>query len=462
MASARGLPLGEDVEDAGISGKNLKRPGIDGLIQEAEEGTLGGIIVWKLDRLTRSLRDLLALMERFHRMGVGFISVQENIDTVSPMGKLMMHLMGALAQFEREQTSERIRFVQAHKRSEGGYIGGPIPTGLKTIKDGRNRKLVRDETYAPILARCWSLVIEGASLREVGKYFDDSKVPTRDGKPWSKNATGQILRNPRYVGLLVNQEMFDRAGRTLGGRFSPATARSGVKPIGSHHMRPTERVWRLQGIAVCAICGMAMVGSQSMGRGRWYAYLRCSGRQKRLDDCVAPDLRADQVEDLVIAAIVKGAHIGEITAVLSREQATRQLTVAPLRKRVAELQKQRDKERRQVDVLLDLVVQGAAVAKAAAPRISEHQGEIDRIELEMAELEGRLAAATISKQDLDAVAETLRLGLAELPQQPWGEQKAILAGLVKRVKIAAGAPLTIEIGVPLAQVRTDVREWCAI
>jgi site-specific DNA recombinase len=463
LAAAHQLPLGADVEDAGISGSTLNRPGIQSLLEKAEEGVLGGVIVWKLDRLTRSLRDLLALMERFSELGVGVISVQERLDTNSPMGRFALHLLGALAQLEREQVSERIRFVQAHKRSQNAYVGGTIATGLATIQDGRNRKLVVNEMYGPAISKCWSLVIKGASLKEVAQYLDVSKVPTRGGKPWTKNSAGQLLSNARYVGLLIDEETFNLAASILGLRFSPRTAKLGVKPTATAHERPTDRVWRFQGVTSCAKCGMALVGSQSMGsRGVWYAYLRCSGRQKRIGGCDAPDLPATQVEDLAIAALVRGIEAGRITDVLGREQAVRQLSVAPLWKARGEIQLKQDEIQRKVDSLLDLVTEGATAAKAVAPRLVGLQQELDRLGVEAAQLDDRLAAATISDGDVQKVEDTLKVGLARLAEQPWDEQKAIVAGLVKKLKIAVGLPFTIEVGVPLAQVRTDVKEWCVI
>ena len=192
------------------------------------------------------------------------------------------------------------------------------------------------------------------------------------------------------------------------------------------------------------------------------SYLRCTGRQKRQGDCQARDLPALQVEELVITALVRGLSKDVVSEALAREQASRQLTVAPLRKARADLQLRREDLKRQIDALLDLVTEGAMAAKAVGPRLNGIQQEAERVDLEVAELDGRLAAAAMSQGDILTVEETLRLGISAIADQPWSDQKAIIAGLVKKVKIAAGHPLSIEVGVPLALVRTDVREWCAI
>jgi len=462
-AKTHNLPLGDSVEDGGCSGGNLDRPGMKDLLRRVDAGEVGGIIVWKLDRLTRSLRDLLDLVPRFDALGVGFSSVHERIDTSTSLGRFFVNLMGALAQLERELVSERVRFVQDHKRAKGAYLGGSIATGLKTIQDGRDRRITIDEDTGPTIARIWSIIVDGGTLRDVAKYLDDEGVRPRKCRTWGKGSVAQLVSNRRYIGHLVDAEEFERAQRVLAGRFSPSSAKRGAMTKRMTHQRSADRTWRLQTLAFCARCGMALVGSQSRGsRGVVYPYLRCSGRQKHAAACDAPDLPAEQVEDLVVEAILRGVGEGRVTEALAREQSQRQLSAGPLNASLRDLVLQRDGLRKRIEALLALVEEGGSAAKATAPRIAELQGSLDDVERQVIEIEARLAAASVSTADLATVEHTLRKGLAALPAQSWETQKAVLAGLVQRVEIAAGAPLAVQLGVPLGQVRTVVREWCVI
>jgi len=117
--------------DTGISGSKDKRPALDALVRDAKRRRFDVLVVWKMDRLGRSLRHLVTLLEELQTLGIAFVSLGEGIDCTTPAGKLQMHIMAAVAEFERGRIAERVRLGMAHAKSQGKHLGRP----RKTVSD---------------------------------------------------------------------------------------------------------------------------------------------------------------------------------------------------------------------------------------------------------------------------------------------------------------------------------------
>jgi len=120
MAAATGVDRVEVITDEGYSAKSLKRPGMERLLAAVYARQIAGVLIWKLGRLTRSLKDLIVLIDRFTPGNVALVSLQEKIDTSGSMGRFTLHLLGALAQLERETTAHRVKSAIDHIRANGG------------------------------------------------------------------------------------------------------------------------------------------------------------------------------------------------------------------------------------------------------------------------------------------------------------------------------------------------------
>lgn len=121
----RGLPLGQEYSDGGISGAKASRPGLDALLRDVRRRRVGTVIVWSLSRLGRSLKNLLALIEEFESCGVSLVSLKEGWDLSTSTGKMIFQVMGALAEWEREQIRERVRGGLRAARARGSRLGRP-------------------------------------------------------------------------------------------------------------------------------------------------------------------------------------------------------------------------------------------------------------------------------------------------------------------------------------------------
>jgi DNA invertase Pin-like site-specific DNA recombinase len=193
-------------DDGGISGATLDRPAIQALLADIKARKVDVIVVYKVDRLTRSLADFAKLVEIFDAHGVSFVSVTQQFNTTTSMGRLTLNVLLSFAQFEREVTAERIRDKIAASKQKGMWMGGPTPLGY-VIQD---RKLVPDESEAEQVRYIFRRYLELGSIRELKKDLDDRGLVTkvrklREGKsaggiPFAYGPLAYLLKNRLYIG----------------------------------------------------------------------------------------------------------------------------------------------------------------------------------------------------------------------------------------------------------------------
>jgi site-specific DNA recombinase len=192
-AALYGLEIVEMIEDAGQSAKSLKRPGLQRALELLKAGRADGLLIAKLDRLSRSVRDWNGLIDRYfgERGGRELFSVADSIDTRSAAGRLVLNVLMSVGQWEREAIGERTRDALRHKRSKGQRISGRIPFGFRLAEDGVS--LVEDSTEQAILREIDGLRASGLSLRKIAAALNREGVPTKEGKPWQHTTIRGIL-----------------------------------------------------------------------------------------------------------------------------------------------------------------------------------------------------------------------------------------------------------------------------
>lgn len=194
MALVHGAELIDILVDGGESAKSLQRPGMERLLSLVEGRKVQTVIVAKLDRLTRSVKDLCTLLERFERRGVALISVAESLDTGSAAGRLVLNIMTAVSQWEREAIGERTRDALCHKRKRGERVGN-IPFGSRLAGDGQHLEPEPGEQAA--LAEIRRLRSEGLSMRAIAASLNGSFYRTRGGTPWRLESVARVLNANR-------------------------------------------------------------------------------------------------------------------------------------------------------------------------------------------------------------------------------------------------------------------------
>lgn len=189
-AAFKGYELLDVLEDAGLSGKTLKRPGAQAVLRLAQSRAIDAVIVLKLDRMFRSTIDALETTRSFDKWGTSFHSIQETIDTESATGKFFFTLMAALAEMERDVISERTRAALKHKRRNGEKTGGDVPFGFQTA----NGALLEDRAEQKVIRLIARLKDRGHSLRAIGGELQRRGHRTKSGKTtWNPKTVAAIL-----------------------------------------------------------------------------------------------------------------------------------------------------------------------------------------------------------------------------------------------------------------------------
>jgi len=206
------IPVSDDYDDPAFSGGNMERPAVKRLMADIEAGKVDVVVIYKIDRLTRSLADFSKMVEVFERHGVSFVSVTQQFNTTTSMGRLMLNILLSFAQFEREVTGERIRDKIAASKRKGMWMGGVPPLGY----DVANRRLVPNEREAKIVRHIFQRFVElGSSTALVKELKLDGVTSkswtTQDGKvragtPIDKALIYKLLHNRTYLGELRHKE----------------------------------------------------------------------------------------------------------------------------------------------------------------------------------------------------------------------------------------------------------------
>ena len=192
-ADLKDLQLIGIIEDAGISAKNLNRPGVQEVLKMARKKKVEAVIVYKLDRMFRSTIDALETTKMFDRWNIAFHSIQETLDTQSAMGRFFFTLTAALAEMERGIIGERTKAALKHKRLNGEKTGGDIPFGYSLGIDGQT--LMEDREEQEVIRVMMDLKGKGCSLRSIGEELQRRGYLTKTGKTtWHPQSIARILK----------------------------------------------------------------------------------------------------------------------------------------------------------------------------------------------------------------------------------------------------------------------------
>ena len=195
------LLIPEPYDDGGFSGGTLDRPALKRLLADIEDGRIDVVVVYKIDRLSRSLMDFAKLVEVFDRGGVTFVSVTQSFNTTTSMGRLTLNILLSFAQFEREVIGERIRDKIAASRKRGMWMGGFVPLGYEV----RDRKLVSNDAEAATVRMIFERFVEVGSATALARALAAEGVRTRRGRLVDKGFLYKLLNNRVYIGDAVHK-----------------------------------------------------------------------------------------------------------------------------------------------------------------------------------------------------------------------------------------------------------------
>jgi len=315
--------LPEHYDDGGFSGGNMDRPALKLLLKDIEDGKIDLIVVYKIDRLSRSLCDFAELNKIFDKFGVAFVSVTQEINTNTSTGRMMLNILMTFAQFEREMAAMRVKDKMAATRKKGKWVGGTVPIGYKV----ENKRLIIDEEKAPIVKRIFKRYLEIQSPKQIAWELNADGITTLQGKQWDSPHLYRILKNCTYVGNVFYE------GQTWKGEHQAIIdmetwemAQSFLKtntPVRDSTRRQST-IAPLKGILRCGHCNSSMVPVKSRRWGREYHYYHCCRDMKRsLSICPVKQIPAGEIEKLVIDRMKEILVSPEILIAVARQTGMR-------------------------------------------------------------------------------------------------------------------------------------------
>jgi DNA invertase Pin-like site-specific DNA recombinase len=320
----------ERYDDGGFTGANTERPAFQKLLSDIEAKKVDLVVVYKVDRLTRSLLDFARVMDRFNSHGAAFVSVTQNFSTANALGKLTLNILMSFAEFEREMIAERIRDkIRASKR-RGKWTGGRVPYGYDLV----NKRLVPCEPEAEVVRQIFALYAELGSTSKVARLLNERGLTTgrhaergfaTRGAPWAKSDVLRVLRNPVYLGRVQSE------GRVHEGEHEAVVEAEAFRIAEERLQRFSERrgaprnpAYLLTGILSCGRCGSAMTSSTTRRNGREYRYYGCRARSERgKEACSARRIAARPLEEMVVARVRAESLRPELVREVQRELAER-------------------------------------------------------------------------------------------------------------------------------------------
>ena len=293
------------------SGATTRRPGLQQALRAAQAGRFDVLLVYRVDRFSRRLSDLLGLLAELGDAGVAFASVTEPFDTSTSIGRMLVQLLGVFAEFERETIIDRVTKGMTAKAAKGKWPGGQRPYGYHV--DLETQKLVPQPDEAPQLREIFRLYTdERLGTRAIADVLNRRGVRARSGRPrsgrpWSGHAISRIIANPACVGDIAYGEVYvENAHEPL---ISRATWRKALAIAAARAGQHTQRAaspsdYHLTGLITCPACGHKYVGTSATGRARSYRYYTCFSRARYgTHGCQAPRLPADQTDAAVLHAL---------------------------------------------------------------------------------------------------------------------------------------------------------------
>ncbi len=303
--------LADNYDDGGFSGGSMERPALQRLLKDIRRGLIDVVVVYKVDRLSRSLSDFSKLIELFDEHKVSFVSVTQQFNTTSSMGRLTLNILFSFAQFEREVIAERIRDKFAASKSKGIWMGGTTPLGYE-VKD---RQLLIKQDDAEIVSMIFNQFIELGSVtvltektRSMGICSKQRMLKsgkTVGGTLLCKNSIYNILNNPIYIGkikhkdkiydgrheAIISKEIWDKVHDIM--QISPRDRGAATK-------RKTPAA--LIGLLKCSGCSSSMTPCYSRKKsGKLYRYYAASAYKKgQCKACPIRQIAANEIESIVV------------------------------------------------------------------------------------------------------------------------------------------------------------------
>jgi len=379
------------------SGTHMNRPGLEEMLFDAEAQAFDTLLVFRVDRLSRKVRELALMVDELTKHGVVLKSITEPFDTANAAGKMMLQMLGVFAEFEHATIVERTKVGMEKKAKGGRFVGGNVPFGYRLDPE---KGLVVHEEEALIVRKLFRMYAIGKmGSSAICKEFNETGLRNRNGRKWGRRVALYMIKNPVYIGKirwheilydgthdpLVSEELFRSAQEVLEERNEDLKGRQ--------FRHGEDRL--LTGVIKCAKCGSHMFGGGGSKNGVTVPYYVCS---KRFNDQACD-------QDYVRMDLLDGAIIHDIKAMFRDEQFMARVW--------EEANKRLAAERPNIEKEIEGNLAEAAKVQAATDRyfkaFESGKLEPDLCNEKVQDLRARLAELEAQRQELEARRERLEL-----------------------------------------------------
>jgi site-specific DNA recombinase len=452
------LALPQKYDDGGYTGANMDRPALKRLLADVQAGSANCVVVYKVDRLSRSLLDFARIMEILDKHGATFVSVTQQFNTTSSMGRLTLNVLLSFAQFEREMISERTRDKMSAARRKGKWVGGNPVIGYDVAPQGGS--LVVNQEEAQRVRGIFALYLELGSLIPVVEELDRrgwrmKSWTTREGrqaggKPIAKNNLYNLLTNMIYVGKvdygghvydgehdrIVDDETWNKVQSALN-----RSGRRGGRNIGNKHGA------LLKGLVQCATCDVGMIHTYVNKKDRLYRYYVCvKAHQRGWTQCETRSVSAPALENAVVEQLRGIGHNPTmLREVLRKLDEHRHKESAELGRDKTDIEKELQNIAQEMKETVSAAGSAGSLAALATERLAELQDRVSHLSSRLADLREQLAAIQAESVDARDVERALHEFDPLWEQLSTWEQERFVRTLVEHVRYD-GKTSTVTLG----------------
>ncbi len=441
------------------SGATTDRENLQRALRAATEGEYDILLAYRVDRLSRSLRGLVEILDKLDSADVGFRSATEPVDTSNAVGRMLVQMLGVFAQFEREVIIDRVVRALELKATKGEWCGGRVPHGYELDKQtGRLR--VRD-AEADTVRLIFSLYVrERLGVRGVAARLNDAGHRTRRGTPWSGATILAMLRNRAYLGEVYYRGTWHRAARHHDPivdekLFDQAQAQLDTRSEDYSKRASSNSSYTLAGAVMCDRCGSHFIGSAATGRNGTYRYYTCYTRQRYgTKACPADRLPADDLEQQIADALIAVYRDTPlITDAVTRAARSAQAKLDVHNRELAAV----DAETRGLE---DKVIRyqsafesGQLDATALNGRLTDLREQLTQLAVRRAELVQLVAAVPTapSQEEINTIQAEIRTAL----DQGTGAVKYVYELLIDTIRVAGRGQITPYFRIPTTRGKQD-------
>jgi site-specific DNA recombinase len=440
------------------TGTKLERPGLQAALDLARQGRIDQLLVYRIDRLSRKVRQLAGIAEELDNLGVILRSATEPFDTGSAAGRMMLQMLGVFAEFEHATIVDRVTSGIERRAREGRWPNGRIPFGYAR---NERKELVPDERTAPVIRRIFKWYAAGRlGAAAIARRLDAEHAPAPP-RGWQPAVVLWILANEAYVGRvhwreqtfpgihepLTDQDTFDRAQALLKERGEDMTHRA------------ARAEFLLSGLLRCGRCRRAYVGMSAKGNGGTYHYYACSGRQKLgRKSCDGERLPKDKLETAILDQLTGlYRHGGLIRDAIEQAAESNDNNRAQLAEQRASLAKEITRAERAIERYQDAFENGDLDPARFKERLSALDTRLDALQAQDQALARELAAEAPTTPDtaaLHAVADQLAHVIAH---GDIDQTKALLRILIADLRVNSRREVlpTYRVGAPVVCAQTS-------